>query len=274
MTSKKYPMWPVGVVETVCKVMADTSYPGLTGGEIARLLAMCGFEDVAAGATKWRRLEAALQTRQQAQRASNCLIRFINLAMDPGRYVDDPNRFHALRDGLTEALALIGMRVNGDGRVATARRATNLDEVAKLAGRLQTELRRRGVHDQVIFYCQEELIRKSLFHAVFEATKGLAARLRTLSGSTLDGAELVDHCFGMKTGAPVICINSFVSQSDRSEHTGFGNLLRGVFGTFRNPPAHAPRALADWTVSEPDALDLFSTLSFLHRRLDKAVVNR
>jgi uncharacterized protein (TIGR02391 family) len=113
----------------------------------------------------------------------------------------------------------------------------------------------------------------SLFHAVFEATKGLAARLRTLSGSTLDGSDLIDHCFASKTGTPVIRINPYVSHSDRSEHGGFANLLRGVFGTFRNPPAHTPRASADWTISETDALDLFSMLSFLHRRLDMAVVS-
>jgi Protein of unknown function (Hypoth_ymh) len=122
--------------------------------------------------------------------------------MEEGWHVDDPNRFAALRDVLTEALSLVGLRINEKGQVATARVATNLDEVAKLAGRLQTELRRRGVHDQVIFYCQEELIRKSLFHAVFEATKGLAARLRTLSGSTLDGSDLIGYCFPSKSGTP------------------------------------------------------------------------
>jgi uncharacterized protein (TIGR02391 family) len=128
------------------------------------------------------------------------------------------------------------------------------------------------VHDQVLTYCREELIRKSLFHAVFEATKGLAARLRTLSGSILDGAELVDYCFTAKPGPPVVRINNYVTLTDRSEHSGFANLLRGVFGTFRNPPAHAPRATSDWLISEADALDLFSLLSFVHRRLDNAVV--
>jgi hypothetical protein len=186
MAKTLYPMWPPGVVETVCKVIGSR----LTGSEIGRLLAMRGFEDVIPGVTKWQRLEAAMQTRQQRDRASNCLIRFITDAMEPSRYVDDPNRFNDLRDGLTEALSLVGLKVNEQGKIAKAQVARNLDEVAKLAGRLQTELRRRGVHEQVIMYCQEELIRKSLFHAVFEATKGLAARLRTLSGSTLDGSEL------------------------------------------------------------------------------------
>ena len=215
---------------------------------------------------------AAMQTRQQRDRASNCLIRFITDAMEPSRYVDDPGRFSALQDNLDESLALVGLKITEHGKVARATRASTLDEVAKLAGRLHTELTRRGVHGEVLTYCNEELIRKSLFHAVFEATKGLAARLRVLSGSILDGSDLVNHCFGAKSAPPVIQINPHVTITDGSEHSGFANLLHGIFGTFRNPPAHAPRATADWTITEADALDLFSLLSFVHRKLDKAVV--
>ncbi len=93
-----------------------------------------------------------------------------------------------------------------------------------------------------------------------------------LSGSTLDGSDLVNHCFGAKSADPLIQINPYITETDRSEHAGFANLLRGVFGTFRNPPAHTARATADWTITEGDTLDLFSLLSFVHRRLDKAVV--
>ena len=82
----------------------------------------------------------------------------------------------------------------------------------------------------------------------------------------------MDYCFSTKSGTPIVSINAFATQSDQSEHRGFANLLRGVFGSFRNPPAHAARASADWTISETDALDLFSLLSLLHRRLDNAVM--
>jgi hypothetical protein len=160
MVKTKYPMWPPGVVEAVCGVLASTDFPGLTGTEIGRLLAMRGFEDVVPAASKWQRLEAALQTRQQRDGASNCLIRFITDAMEPSRYVSDPGRFSALRDSLSEALALVGLRITEEGKVGTAKRAVTLDEVAKLAGRLHTELTRRGVHKEVLAYCNEELTRK------------------------------------------------------------------------------------------------------------------
>lgn len=164
----------------------------------------------------------------------------------------------------------MGLKIIEDGRVGKAPRATTLDDVARLAGRLHTELTRRGVHKEVLAYCSEELVRQSLFHAVFEAVKGLGARLRSLSGSGLDGSDLVNHCFGGRSGQPVIRINAYASATDQSEHKGFANLLHGIFGTFRNPPAHAARAAAEWTISEADALDLFSMLSFIHRRLDHA----
>lgn len=275
MAKIRHPMWQSAAVESVCAVLASTDPPGLSGSEITTLLSVSGVPDVDPNASnKRKRLWAALMTQQQRNQAANCIIRFITEAMAPGRYVQDRARFEALKDAINEPLALLGLRVNEAGKLARGARASNLDEVARLAGRLQGELRRRGVHPQVIKYCEEEILRQSVFHAVFEATKGLAERLREMSGSTLDGADLVDHCFSTRRPPPLVRINGFTTESEISEHKGFANLLKGVFGTFRNPPAHTPRATAGWRIPEPDALDLFSTLSFMHRRLDAANVTR
>jgi uncharacterized protein (TIGR02391 family) len=106
-----------------------------------------------------------------------------------------------------------------------------VEEAVRLAGRLRAELVPRGTHPEVLRYCEEELVRRSIFHAVFEATKGLAARLRQLSGSMLDESELVNHCFGVKGGTtPVLRINGYQNKSEESEHRSFANLLYGIFG--------------------------------------------
>jgi uncharacterized protein (TIGR02391 family) len=262
------PPWSAAVIETLSAVLADTDWPGLTGSEIGRLLHETYIEDPSPGATKKHRLSAALINRQAADRSSHRLVTFVVRAMDPTRYVADRSRFDALQQGINEVLSLVGLKINDKGQMALAPRARTLDEVCKLAGRLQTELTRRGVHREVLAYCKEELLRQSIFHAVFEATKGLAERIRQMTGSVLDGAELVDACFAKDN--PVIRINAHTTKSETSEHSGFANLLREIFGTFRNPTAHAPRI--GWTVTEADALDLFSTLSYMHRRLDNAVV--
>ncbi|MGN9916610.1 TIGR02391 family protein [Micromonospora palomenae] len=267
-----HPPWPPAVVQGVANVLASTDWPGLTNSEITQLLAMLGIADVEAP-NKRTRLWTALHNQQLRDQASNCVIRFITEAMAPGRHLQDQPRFEALRDALAEPLALVGLRVNEQGKLARGRAtATTLDEVAQLAGRLRTELRRRGVHAEVVRYCEEELLRRSLFHAVFEATKGVSERLRQMTGLTADGADLVDQCFGARSGTPLVRINAYRTDSEISEHRGFANLLKGTFGTFRNPPAHTPRATAGWTITEPDALDLFSLLSLIHRRLDGAQV--
>lgn len=270
-----HPPWSQPVVQAVCKLLASTDWPGLTNSDIDLLLQGQGIElldDL--GWNKRDRLLVQLMGQQEADRAANCVIRFINDAMAPARYVQERSRFDALRDALSEVLSLVGLKINEKGEVAKAPAATTLDEVAKLAGRLQNELKRRSVHHEVIHYCEEEILRKSIFHAVFEATKGVAQRLRDLSGSTLDGADLVDHCFSTKVSPPVIRINDFRTETEMSEHKGVANMLKGVFGTFRNPPAHSARAAGGWKITEPDALDLFSLLSYLHRKLDGATVQR
>ena len=51
-----------------------------------------------------------------------------------------------------------------------------------------------------------------------------------------------------------------------SEHKGFANLIKGVFGMFRNTTAHSPKVI--WNMKEDDALDILSTISLIHRKLD------
>lgn len=60
-----------------------------------------------------------------------------------------------------------------------------------------------------------------------------------------------------------------MTESQESEQKSFMNLLKGVFGTFRNTTAHAPKIT--WTINEQDALDILSMISLIHRKLDNAI---
>ena len=55
-----------------------------------------------------------------------------------------------------------------------------------------------------------------------------------------------------------------------SRQTGLATLMKGMFSTFRNPTAHAPKVV--WATSRADALDMLTLVSMLHRRLDDATV--
>ena len=67
-----------------------------------------------------------------------------------------------------------------------------------------------------------------------------------------------------------MAFNALSTEWERTEQTGLATLLKGLFGTFRNPTAHAPKIL--WATSRTDALDMLTLASMLHRRLDAAIV--
>lgn len=75
-----------------------------------------------------------------------------------------------------------------------------------------------------------------------------------------------------KNNTPRLAFNALLNDTDLSEQKGLANLFVGMFGTFRNPTAHGPKI--SWPVSEQDALDLLTLVSFLHRRLDLASETR
>ncbi|ARL24673.1 TIGR02391 family protein [Burkholderia pseudomallei] len=158
-----------------------------------------------------------------------------------------------------------GFYVREDGKVGHADKATTLDVARARAGRLKAALESRAVHEEVLSYCRAELLDENYFHAVFEATKGVAERIRTLSGLNGDGADLVNKAFAGQQ--PVLVLGPLITESEKSEQKGFANLLIGLFGAVRNPLAHAPKT--NWPMSEQDALDILTLVSLIHRKLDR-----
>lgn len=84
------------------------------------------------------------------------------------------------------------------------------------------------------------------FHAVLEASKSVADKLRTKTGEDGDGSPLVDATYSLNSG-PRIAFNNLATEWERSEQTGIAMLMKGLFSTFRNPTAHAPKVL--WATS-------------------------
>ncbi|MCI5128705.1 MAG: TIGR02391 family protein [Candidatus Electrothrix sp. AUS3] len=101
---------------------------------------------------------------------------------------------------------------------------------------------------------------------VHKSIKGIGERIRRISDLSSDGAELVNSAFSVKS--PILMLNPLSNDTELSEQKGFSNMLVGLFGAVRNPTAHAPKLL--WTMTEQDALDVFSMVSFFHRKLDNA----
>jgi uncharacterized protein (TIGR02391 family) len=259
------PPFSAQAAEQVCKALAEA----VTGSQIPGILvALKATERPGEQGSKWIRLFNAVADRQNAQQDGRPLIRLVTEVMKPVRF-DSPAEFDAVRARVNEKLLLSGFEVLEDGRVGKARPAATIGEAQQRADDLRAELARRDVHPDVLAFCREELLQQNYFHAVLEASKSVADKLRNLAGETGDGSPLVDAlCF--PAASPRVRFNSLVTEWERSEQAGIATLMKGVFSTFRNPAAHAPRVA--WATSRGDALDMLTLASMLHRRLDKADV--
>jgi uncharacterized protein (TIGR02391 family) len=263
------PNFAENVLEQICSVLADTS-SGLTGGEIGKLLHQCGIDDPTPRDTKRYRLHTALSKQQRHDGCANRVIDFIQRAMSPVLYTGKHEVFEQRRQKLNSVLAFGGFQLGDDGNLRKRERAQTLTDAEERADQLRRTLRERGVHHDVLRFCRAELLQDNYFHAVFEATKSVADKIREKSGLTTDGAPLVDKAFGgVNSGYPVLAFNELDTETKKSEHKGLMNLLKGMFGTFRNTTAHAPKIT--WPIDEQDALDMLSLASLLHRRLDESV---
>ncbi len=254
-------------LEAVCRVLADTD-TGLTGTEIGYLLKDSKIDDIDAANTKWKRLFNAFVQFQNENQAGNCLIVFITRSMNPASYTNRPDVFRLRRDKLNAVLAFCGMHLREDGKVVKDRPASTIDQALERANRLRAALIQRNVHADVLRFCTAELLDENFFHAVFEAMKSITAKLRQLTATTIDGSELIHQAFGDKHGPPLLAINSYHTETLRMEQRGFMSLLKGLYGTIRNPLAHDPKI--EWDMNEQDTLDILTMISLVHRKLDRA----
>ena len=260
------------VLQRLCDVLGDTRL-GLTGTEIGRLLDRSGIPDQEPGVTKRHRLFAALANQQGLDGNANRILGCVQLAMDPVLYTSDAVVFEGRRRELNEILAFSGMELGDDGKLRPSARVRTLGEAKARADRLRRTMVDRNFHPEVLKYSRPELVDRNYFHAVFEAAKGLAERIRLMTGLTTDGAALIDEALsGPGSRPPIIAFNTLRTETERSEQRGLANIAKGVFGAFRNVTAHAPKAV--WPIAEEDALDVIGVLSLLHRRLDRAAVTR
>jgi uncharacterized protein (TIGR02391 family) len=212
--------------------------------------------------------ENPLEARQQRDGCGNNVGAFIQAVMAPVRFSERTDLFPDLQHRLNKVLAFSGLHLGDDGILKGVAQAKTLTEAQERAGRLRAELQRRQVHPDVLRFCKPELLGENYFHAILEATKSVADKIRSRTGLVSDGAALADAAFaGAK---PKLALNRLVTDSEKSEQSGFCNLLKGVFGVFRNQTAHEPKITKTYT--EQDALDLLTLVSYLHRRIDSAVL--
>lgn len=190
-------------LKAVCSVLAETN-SGYSKTELNRLLEQCEIEAVSDGRTSnsygytlglnkrdWLYNCFAMEINK-----NHSLIRiysFLEKALNPVAFTDEKRRdkYNYLLEGTNKVLLLAGLKVTKEGKLIEVVRAKTLDEVDRRVNSLQHQLYNRAIHNEVQKYCIKDYLQKDYYDAVFEASKGLAERVRQITGLTTEGV----HCF-------------------------------------------------------------------------------
>ena len=253
------PIFSEGQIESLTKLLGNCG----SRSDITRVLNDREIQDESGESTKWRRLYWIFLNYQKKYSCANKILDFIQAFLNPARFIGRNDEFEKHRRELNAILAFSGIEYGKDGIFMVCKKAKTLDEAERRLQIIQQKIHGRRIHPEVHKYCRKELMQENYFHAVFEAAKGLAQRIRDLSGTQLDGAALIDVVFAIEK--PVLAFNSLQTETEKSEHKGFATLIKGCFGAIRNPLAHEPKIL--WN-GEDDAADYLTLISLLHRKLD------
>jgi uncharacterized protein (TIGR02391 family) len=264
-------------LKAFCDIVAETN-TGLTKSEMSLVLGQSGITTVDDG----KRSNGFTYTIGLNKRdwLYNCLVNeinqtrswakvyvFIESAFNPARYTTDGKRvqFESMRESVNKVLLLAGIEIQPTGKLQPVVRATTLDEVDRRVNSLNRHLYNRAIHPEVKKYCIGDYLRKDYYDAVFEAAKGVAQRVRDITGLQSDGSGLFQTAFAVKN--PYIFINKLQTESEVSEHNGLKELLEAIFHLIRNPVAHTPKI--NWSTDEIEALDVLEMISLAHKYLDK-----
>jgi len=250
-------------LDNICRILGEA----VGHKDIPLLLKDCGIREDG-GTPRWQKILLALSAKQVQDGCANNIIGFFSKVLHPSRFRNREELFDDFRTQVNYYLAFYGISINEKGEPIAVPKATTISEGEQRANELQAELRRRAVHQDVMKFSSKEYLQQNYFHCVLEASKSLAQKLRDKTGLTGDAAELAQEAFSLKT--PFLAMNALRTDTEKSEQTGFSNLLKGIFGTFRNVTAHGPKI--HWAVNKQDALDALTIISYAQRGLDEAII--
>lgn len=237
----------------------------ITGARLSVLFHYYNFVDDKTVSTKWKRIYNTFIHQINKKNDQQPIFDFIQKILSPVNYKDKPKKFSTDCENINKILRFIGFEINEKGRIIPIKKAETLTEARIRANNLKKILEQRNVHRILFSFCTEELCNNDYFHAGQEAIKSILFRLRDLTGLRTDGRALIQQVLQKEN--PII-INKYQTLSEKNEHEGVFLICESLVSMIRNPTAHEPKI--HWTITEQDALETISMISYVHRKLDNA----
>lgn len=238
----------------------------LTHRQINEQFENAGIADTGEGTNKPDRIYYSLKAKQAKDCCGNNILNFLLRVINPKRY-DSEEDFELHRTAINEKLLYEGIEINKSGEASKVDKARTISEAKRRSMRVKEKVHGIGIHSDILQYCESEWLNENYFHAILEITKSVGEKLRQKSGYRSDGSSLVDECFALgKDKTPMLAFNTLQTSSDISEHTGFGNFIKGFFSMYRNPKAHDPKLLEDTQLTEMTEVLVVATI--IQNKLD------
>lgn len=177
---------PSEVLENICRVIANTD-TGLKGTEIGRLLAESLIEDTDPTLTKWKRLFNAFAHNQNKHKCSNNILTFLSKAMQPIRYIDDPELFQHRLLELNKRLCFVGLELSENAKYRKIQKSSTItNPFANAENQSERE------YDVAISFAGED---RSIAESIAEKLKrdGVRVFYDSYEKSTLWGKDLYEH---------------------------------------------------------------------------------
>jgi uncharacterized protein (TIGR02391 family) len=214
---------------------------------------------------KWRYANRVLRQLQQGPNGLHRVAQVIERLCNPQSFLGRAEDHQRMVSDANEILSHYGLRVDRrSGKVLMDQTVT--PEVRSASSPAAKTFDARQFHPTVCAHARELFIAGDHYHAVFECCKAFDVAVRTKAQSERHGAELMGTILSI-TG--VLKLNAQQTESELNEQEGYKHLCMGLMRAIRNPVSHEPEK--DWPMSQEDALDMLSLLSYLFRQLDKAV---
>lgn len=267
-------------LESLCDILKDY----LTHSQIDKFLIQCQItnESIASqsiaggfayktGTNKKDKLFNSFANEINKTKSHNKIIAFIEAVINPVTFANgSKDNYENMLESLNRVLAFVGLQANKDGKIISVIVVKTIDEVDLRFNSVERKMDARNIHSEVKKYCKRDILQKDYFNIVLEAAKGLAERVRQLSGLKDDGCELFQKAFS--SNDVYLAVNKMETKTDKSEQGGLRALMEAIFLLFRNPQSHIPKI--NYAIDEDKAMDTLTMISFAHSYLDKLIYKR
>ncbi len=255
----------LSALEKLAKIIGER----YSGSEITELFRKAGFPNVQHDrSTKWKFVYASLEELQKQANGPYNVVKVIEKLCDPQEYFGRAEYRKSIVEKVNEILAFYSLEVSSEtGKIAV--KSNPSPTLRPQRSKAEEMFDSRNFHPEVQKHARSLFVEGKHFHAVFECCKAFDKYVREKSEIDKYGADLMGAALSLK--GP-LKINTQCTETERNEQEGIMHLCIGLMRAIRNPEAHEPEL--NWSITQEDALDILSLISFLWRKIDGAVIWR